>query len=392
MSIERPYTGTSSITAPITITIPPKDGELGTVIVETPVTDSEEAQYITIYTPDTGTPPITIASTTTIPPSGNRLGTVIITTPTSTADEPPPEPMDSSSDPTLPPAETTFPPPMTAPGEGPIPEPTTEGATTEDSTMDSMQTSAKIPTSTIEDPPGETFDCDAGGYLIQQNTLYRLNLATGENPVVRDNVGPGGNINALGYNIKDNFLYAFISIGNSQQQLIRIDAVGDTVLLPLTVPSGLNVADIDDNGQFWVSSRGNRWLQVDLDPESATFARQVDEGRSSGTAIADWVFLENGGRYLYSIELGTGSVAVRWSMDTHEYEELRDYGDVVPGRSGFGALYAVGDEVWGSDNQSGIIDAFPILSDSAPARKITDGPITSSNDGARCFEAPPPGV
>lgn len=379
--IQRPYTGTSSITAPITTTIPSEGDEAGTIDVQTPVTDPSEQQYTTIYTPDTGTPPITAPVTTTIPPTGTEPGTVLITTPTSAINDRPIEPSSSSEETAPPAAETTFPPPTTNDQEA------TAGSTTREITP----SQPILPTTTIADPPGNTFDCDAGGFLIQQKTLYRLNLRTGDNPVLESDVGPARNINALGYNIKDNFLYGFTNVGTGQQQqLIRIDATGDAILLPLTVPSGLNVGDIDDNGQFWVSSRGTRWLQVDLDPDSVTFAQQIDEGQSSGVPVADWAFLENGGRYLYSIKLGAGSVAVRWSMDTHEYEELRDYGDVVPGRSGFGALYAVGDELWGSDNQSGDIIAFPILSDSAPARKITDGPTTSSNDGARCFRAPLP--
>ena len=381
VSIQRPYTGTSFITAPITMTIPSEGNEPGTIDIQTPVTDPSEPQYTTIYTPDTGTPPITAPVTTTIPPTGTEPGTILITTPTSAINDPPIK-LSSSSEETVPPAAvTTFPPPTTNDQE----------TTREPTIRESPPSPTMIPTTTIANPPSNTFDCDAGGFLIQQKTLYRLNLRTGDNPVLESDVGPARNINALGYNIKDNFLYGFTNVGTSQeQQLIRIDATGDAILLPLTVPSGLTVGDIDDNGQFWVSSRGSRWLQVDLDPDSNTFGQQVDEGQSSGASIADWAFLENGGRYLYSIKLGAGSVAVRWSIDTHVYEELRDYGDVVPGRSGFGAFYAVGDELWGSDNQSGDIIAFPILSDFAPARKITDGPSTSSNDGARCFKAPLP--
>lgn len=209
--------------------------------------------------------------------------------------------------------------------------------------------------------------------------------------MIKDRVGPGGNINALGYNILDNFLYAFIAVANNRQQLIRIDATGEATLLRLRVPNGLNVGDIDDQGQFWVSARGNRWEQVDLKPGSRTFGKVVAKGTSPGTVVADWVYLENGGDYLYSIKIGSRAIGARWSRTSHTWETLDDYGEVTPGRGGFGALYAVGDELYGSDNGSGDIFDFPVEQGGKPAMKVTDGPATDSNDGARCFKAPPPG-
>jgi hypothetical protein len=45
----------------------------------------------------------------------------------------------------------------------------------------------------VETPaPPPAFSCDEGGYLIQVRTLYRLNLVTGINSLVAQNVGPGG--------------------------------------------------------------------------------------------------------------------------------------------------------------------------------------------------------
>jgi hypothetical protein len=75
-------------------------------------------------------------------------------------------------------------------------------------------------------------------------------------------------------------------------------------------------------------------------------------------------------------------------METKEWEFLFDYGDVTDTPPRFGALYAVGDEMWGSDNNSGDIIAFPVLNEGEPAREIIEGPPSSNNDGARCFLAP----
>lgn len=359
------YTGTSPLTAPVTETRQGNGDEPPIVVIQTPEASPEiaalgTAGYITITTAYTGSLAILEPITTTIPPRGTRRGTVLIQTPTTAGSSLPVEsddPLDESS---------------------PVPTP-------ESSTSDVLPDPE--PTSTGP-PPGPTFSCDEGGFLIQQRTLFRLNLETGENPTISTAVGPGGNINALGYNVLDNFLYGFVSTGSGQQQLIQINAEGGHTLLDLQVDGGLNVGDIDDAGQFWVSERGFRWIQVDLDPDSPSFGEQVDEGTSPGTPVADWAFLENGGPWLYSIRLASTARLVRWSMEDNTWEELFDYGAVVDGNSGFGALYAVGDELWGSDNQSGDIIAFPVLQEGEEARKITDGPSTSSNDGARCFLAP----
>jgi hypothetical protein len=90
VTIFRPYTGTESITAPVTVsTISPADGKPGTVIVETPepvtqaspTTSLSADVYVTIYRPYTGANPITAPITLTTMPAISGTGTVIIETP-----------------------------------------------------------------------------------------------------------------------------------------------------------------------------------------------------------------------------------------------------------------------------------------------------------------------
>ena len=321
--------------------------------------------FITITTTESG---ITEPHTTILLPEDGEPGTVLVDVPPSLSDL---ATTIVPSGESTPPVTSEEPPP---PPSGPEP------------------TSTEPESSTSTEPPGPTFSCDAGGYLIQRTTLYRLDLATGENRIVNDKVGPGGSINPLGYNVLDNFLYGFVSISGGQKQLIRIDAAGEGTVLDLKVPGGLSVGDVDDNGQFWVSAGGSRWQQVDLKPGSSTYATVVDEGTTSpGAQVADWVYLENGGDYLYSIKLGANAIGARWSRTTHSWETLDNYGKVTSSStSGFGALYAVGNDLYGSDNQSGDIIDFPVLQSGATYAKVADGPATSSNDGARCYLAPNP--
>jgi hypothetical protein len=172
------------------------------------------------------------------------------------------------------------------------------------------------PTPTSTPPPA--FSCDEGGYLIQGTVLYRLNLETGDNPAINENVGPGGNINAIGYNILDNYLYGFVAVSGGRWQLIQIDAEGGHQLLPLTVDRFYSTGDIDANGQLWIGASGTTaWAQIDLDPDSARYGQLVDSGtmKVPGNFVADWVFLENGGPYLYSIAWSTTARLVRWSIE-----------------------------------------------------------------------------
>ncbi|RGP69375.1 hypothetical protein FSPOR_4764, partial [Fusarium sporotrichioides] len=91
-TVYRPYTGTEAITAPITSTIEGTNGQPGTVIIETPTAqDSSTAStvlpgpgssYTTVYRPYTGTESITAPITSTLEGTNGQPGTVIIETPT----------------------------------------------------------------------------------------------------------------------------------------------------------------------------------------------------------------------------------------------------------------------------------------------------------------------
>ncbi|UZP36732.1 hypothetical protein NXS19_004548 [Fusarium pseudograminearum] len=83
ITIYRPYTGANPITAPITLTTMPAISGTGAVIIETPVPQTASVIYATIYRPYTGTARITEPITvTTIAPMSGGEGTVIIETPT----------------------------------------------------------------------------------------------------------------------------------------------------------------------------------------------------------------------------------------------------------------------------------------------------------------------
>ncbi|KAF0642080.1 hypothetical protein FPSE5266_07978 [Fusarium pseudograminearum] len=92
VTVYRPYTGTETITAPITSTIEGTNGQPGTVIIETPTSSTPDnnaastappgpdSSYVTVYRPYTGTETITAPITSTIQGTNGQPGTVIIET------------------------------------------------------------------------------------------------------------------------------------------------------------------------------------------------------------------------------------------------------------------------------------------------------------------------
>lgn len=178
--------------------------------------------------------------------------------------------------------------------------------------------------------------------------------------------------------------------------MIRIDSDGGWKVYDtyIDTEAGWQNGDVGPDGHLYLWSANGAWREIDVNPDSDTYLQEVGRGVSplnGPGSVADWVYVEGGGRYLYSVQgyQGTSSTLVRWSMDTHQWERVRGFGDVA-GLQQWGALYAVGDRFYGSENNSGEIWSFPINSAGAAPAFVTDGPISGANDGARCALAPAP--
>jgi hypothetical protein len=274
----------------------------------------------------------------------------------------------------------------------PYPYPTSTSASTcPPDTTETVTETTTVPTTTtvtatttVTEPCTPTFSCDKYGYLIQRATLFRVDLATGEFTTVKDIVGDNTPINAMGYNTRDNFLYARQSGAN---QLIRIAADGTAVpVATLPTTEEAYVGDIDTDGYYWYGNRGQTWHQLDLRPESASYGQLLSQGRADllGLHILDWAYIPVGGPYLYSVARNadnTTTALARFSLDTKQWEAVRQYPRIAG--NGWGAVYGINNgTLYGSDNAGGQIWAFPI--DGGDPYLASQGPISGSNDGARC--------
>ena len=188
----------------------------------------------------------------------------------------------------------------------------------------------------------ETFSCDGRGYVVSNalspQALYPVNtdLSFGTSIALT----PTMDINALGYNVLDDFIYGMISnangqVGHSSKDIIRLDAGGNIV--NLGVPTGsaswsnvVNAAGtMDVNGNYYAIESGNANInKVDL--TAMTFIQIPITGTTPSGQFNDIVYnVTDGNLYgvqggkLYSVNTTTG-VSI----------EVTTTGDAVPSNAG----------------------------------------------------------
>ncbi|SPO07059.1 uncharacterized protein DNG_09753 [Cephalotrichum gorgonifer] len=226
--------------------------------------------------------------------------------------------------------------------------------------------------------------CDKHGWLIQGAALIRVDIGARNYQTVATSVGGGTAINGIGYNRLDNFLYGCQGTNN---QIIRIGLDGSSSIIG-TIGGSVtnNIGDIDHEGFYWAATQNAAtWIKVDLRPGSSTYGQVVDSGTTPapGRGISDWVHFPIAGNYLWAVGSNPagGSSLLRWGFNTHSWEILADYPDTD---SDFGGEYgSINGTLWASSNGSGRIWAFSIFDLTAPY-VASQGPASSSNDGARC--------
>ncbi|MCK5855810.1 MAG: hypothetical protein KAG56_11365, partial [Sulfurovaceae bacterium] len=107
---------------------------------------------------------------------------------------------------------------------------------------------------------GEQFGCSQESYLTTSNDLYSLNLSEGNNSTLKMNYTTDS-INAIGYNVKDNFIWGW---DLTQKKVVRIDANYTTELFETSVDisehditiaskNGFTSGDVSKNGILYLA-------------------------------------------------------------------------------------------------------------------------------------------
>lgn len=247
------------------------------------------------------------------------------------------------------------------------------------------------------------WECDAYGYLFQSpngvsdpHQFYQVDLVTGASSLSGTTAN---NVNGVGYNTLDDYVYGFITHPGSpiQGHLVRIGADGSQTDLgsPAGLPSGsgFNVGDFDDAGHLWVTTSmpgGAPWAEIDLAPGSSTYGTVIASGtQNAANGIgSDWSYLD-GAFYGVTPIAGIGHL-IRFDAATHA---VTDTGALVGANAvtGVGATYTdASGYLYAQDNASGNIHRIDVST--RESIHIAVGPQSSSNDGARCATAPIPTI
>lgn len=241
--------------------------------------------------------------------------------------------------------------------------------------------------------------CPSKAFLFQGNPVssYGINLVTGNYALIEDNPGISANINGLGFNQQDRYLYGF---NTTHFQLARMGS-------DFKVET-LNLSGLPQNTTFFVGDVANHYYylyrrnvglyKVDLSPldqDANAPLNAILITTSATIRLTDFAFHPKDNK-LYGVDNSTGEL---YQIDPQSGTHITMG---ATGETGtFGAMYFdVNGYFYMSRNQDGQIYRIDLstISSATPltqlealdvtAVKFADGPSSNQNDGARCASAP----
>ena len=241
--------------------------------------------------------------------------------------------------------------------------------------------------------------CPSKAFLFQGNPVssYGVNLVTGNYELMQDDPGISANINGLGFDEQDRYLYGF---NTTHLQMVRMDNDFKVTTLSLSgLPAGKSffVGDVADH-YYYLYRKSVGLYRVDLTPLDSDVTAPLTAIQISATSavnLTDFAFHPNS-EQLYGVDNNSG---ILYQIDPTDGTTVA-LGDT--GETGtFGAVYFdVNGYFYLSRNQDGLIYRIDLseLTDAGSAESIVDfdvsailfanGPSSNQNDGARCASAP----
>jgi hypothetical protein len=249
---------------------------------------------------------------------------------------------------------------------------------------------------TINCSYGQTpFACSSPlGYITAVNagsvSAYAVNLANGTGTLQAANFYTG-DINAIGYNVTDNFIWGKVTGASS---VVRMGSNWTTTVFSVSgLPTGvINVGDVSAAGVLYMTS-GNFtgvFTRVDVNPASATYLQQLSTVPANTTGYADIAFSPMDGN-IYTVQTNlnllrinptTGAVTNIGALSGGGIAAAGSFGGVFFDAAGIlyinrgdGDLYKV---------------ANPHLGATTAQFVGNTGTVTGALDGARCQAATVP--
>ena len=237
-------------------------------------------------------------------------------------------------------------------------------------------------------------DCPTEAFLIQTpanvTIAYGVDLSTGSYATLSPDMQTS-KVNGVGFNFHDNYMYGW---DYSAATLARIGS--DFLTQPLNVTSGLigqnfYVGDVSVNENIWYGYRSKFGLyKIDLaTPEQDLTMVQVATSTAMGNPIlTDFAFHPTNG-LIYAVDNNGFLLTIDANDGT-----TTTIGEVLSEPSAgfnftFGAQYFdVNNNLYISNNSNGYVYKIDLNQATPQAVFFAYGPISQSNDGARCALAP----
>ncbi|HDM8234257.1 TPA: LruC domain-containing protein, partial [Vibrio campbellii] len=236
--------------------------------------------------------------------------------------------------------------------------------------------------------------CPSQAFLFQSapTQIYGVNLVTGSTTLLETDTGIPGNINAVGFDFTDRYLYGY---DTTENRVVRLGQDFQAEVLNVSGLLGTGnhffVGDVYDH-VYYVYRRNKGIYKIDLAPldSDPTATLSLVQVNSTATlSFADFAFHPDNGN-IYAVDTNTGKL----------YSINRTTGvTTLVGSTGvtgsFGAAYFdVDANLYLSRNSDGKIFRIDLSSASLAAGTVTavefvsNGPVSNQNDGARCANAP----
>ncbi|MEZ8696444.1 LruC domain-containing protein [Vibrio lentus] len=239
--------------------------------------------------------------------------------------------------------------------------------------------------------------CPSKAYLFQSTPVqvWGVNLVTGSTTLLEDDTGMNANINGVGFDFQDRYIYGYET---TNKRLVRL---GQDFQAEVINTSGLPtdhtfyVGDVYDH-VYYLYRTGKGLFTVDLSPldadPNATVTVNKIVGSPATVKLTDFAFHPSDGS-LYGIDNNSGGL-YSFNPTTGAETYIGDTGELGT----FGAGYFdVNGYYYVSRNQDGKIYRINLSPDNAaniaagivPAVEfVSNGPASGQNDGARCANAP----
>lgn len=231
-------------------------------------------------------------------------------------------------------------------------------------------------------------------FVGRPTSWYNIDIVTGASTLYGA-LSPAGEVNAIGYNILDNYIYGYNQTSNT---IVRVDNSRNLITLyptPTGLPAnGFNVGTFDLSGFFYIFVNNTaRFYTVDLRPNASTFMKLVnpangyaEQTANYGTAlsttinVSDWVYNTVDG-YLYGIE--RNGVVERIDPLTGRVTALATTGP-NPNAS-FGAIAIdAANTIYAISNGDGSVYKYTISGNTARGVYFSATYFASFNDATMC--------